>query len=120
MDYRIAAALQMIEGDIGTPPRARQIAAVLRLSLSRFYELFRRETGMVPLEYLRRLRMSRACDLLVWTDYSVKEIAGLVGVNDVSHFVRDFERLYGVSPRVFRRQNVPLDGIDDAQRTQRT
>jgi AraC-like DNA-binding protein len=37
------------------------------------------------------------------TNLSIKEIANQVGVHDDSHFVRDFQKTYGMSPRSFRR-----------------
>lgn len=106
MDSRIEVALRLIESDIKRTARPHEIAARVRLSVSRFYDLFRQETGTVPARYVRRLRFERARDLLVTSDLSVKEIACHVGVNDVSHFVRDFQRLYGMSPRRFRSSAV--------------
>jgi len=52
--------------------------------------------------YLRELRMQRAQHLLASTFLSVKEIAFVSGINDVSTFVRTFKRRYGVTPSEFR------------------
>ena len=57
---------------------------------------------MPPIRYLRLLRMERAKDLLESSFLSVKEIAFQVGVNDESHFVRDFKSTYGFSPALYR------------------
>ena len=57
---------------------------------------------MPPIRYLRLLRMERAKDLLESSFLSVKEIAFQVGLNDESHFVRDFKSTYGYSPALYR------------------
>ena len=59
---------------------------------------------MPPIRYLRLLRMERAKDLLESSFLSVKEIAFQVGLNDESHFVRDFKSTYGFSPALYRSQ----------------
>ena len=59
---------------------------------------------MPPIRYLRQLRMERAKDLLESSFLSVKEIAFRVGLNDESHFVRDFKSTYGYSPALYRSQ----------------
>jgi hypothetical protein len=46
--------------------------------------------------------MERAGDLLETSFLSVKEIAHAVGLNDESHFVRDFKTIYGVTPTRYR------------------
>ena len=48
--------------------------------------------------------MERAKDLLESSFLSVKEIAFQVGLNDESHFVRDFKSTYGYSPALYRSQ----------------
>ena len=50
------------------------------------------------MSYLRSLRMERARGLLESSFLSVKEIAHEVGINEASHFVRDFKIIYGVTP----------------------
>lgn len=59
---------------------------------------------MPPIRYLRQLRMERAKHLLESSFLSVKEIAFQVGLNDESHFVRDFKSTYGYSPALYRSQ----------------
>jgi transcriptional regulator GlxA family with amidase domain len=103
MDQRIALALRMISQDVRSAPAPRAVAGMMGLSLSHFYDLFRKETGTVPATYIRSLRYEKARELLVNSQLSIKEITHLVGFNDVSHFVRDFQKIYGASPAKFRR-----------------
>jgi transcriptional regulator GlxA family with amidase domain len=103
MDFRIEAVLKLIARDIRSPLRPSWLANRAGLSVSRFYELFRKSTGTGPAQYIRKYRFERAKELLLTTNFSVKEIANHTGIHDNSHFVRDFEKFYGMSPRGFRR-----------------
>jgi AraC-like DNA-binding protein len=58
--------------------------------------------------------MERAKDLLESSFLSVKEIAYQVGLNDESHFVRDFKSTYGLSPAIYRSHFRNNGGSADA------
>jgi transcriptional regulator GlxA family with amidase domain len=76
----------------------------VNLTPARLRQLFRKNTGRSPMQYLKDLRMRRAEGLLENTFLSVKEIALLCGVGDVSHFVRDFKNTHGSTPTEYRVQ----------------
>ncbi len=57
---------------------------------------------MSPEQYMKLLRMMKAKELLEMTFLQVKEICAEVGINDESHFVRDFKRIFGASPMQYR------------------
>ena len=77
-------------------------AQSVNLSVWRLCHIFKSDVGMPPIRYLRLLRMERAKGLLESSFLSVKEIAYQVGLNDESHFVRDFKSTYGYSPALYR------------------
>ena len=81
-----------------------EFAQSVNLSVWRLCHIFKSDVGMPPIRYLRLLRMERAKDLLESSFLSVKEIAFQVGLNDESHFVRDFKSAYGFSPAHYRSQ----------------
>lgn len=60
--------------------------------------LFSRYADQKPYQFLVRLKMDHAADLLVRRGVAVKEAAHAVGLNDPQHFSRVFKRVYGVSP----------------------
>jgi len=80
------------------------MARSVLLSRSRFGYLFRRETASSPARLLKNLRLIEARHLLVASDLSVKEVAARVGMNDLSHFVRDFQSIFGLSPARYRKR----------------
>lgn len=79
-----------------------EFAQSVNLSVWRLCHIFKSDVGMPPMRYLRLLRMERAKELLESSFLSVKEIAYRVGLNDESHFVRDFKSTYGSSPALYR------------------
>lgn len=79
-----------------------EFAQSVNLSVWRLCHIFKSDVGMPPIRYLRLLRMERAKNLLESSFLSVKEIAFQVGLNDESHFVRDFKSTYGFSPALYR------------------
>ena len=79
-----------------------EFAQSVNLSVWRLCHIFKSDVGMPPIRYLRQLRMERAKGLLESSFLSVKEIAFQVGLNDESHFVRDFKSTYGFSPALYR------------------
>jgi AraC-like DNA-binding protein len=78
------------------------LAAEAGLSPAQLHRLFRAETGLSPMEWLRRERITAAKALLLDPDLTVQAVAEAVGYPDPFHFSRDFRRLAGRSPRGFR------------------
>lgn len=74
------------------------------INLSPWYlcHLFKAETGVSPLHYLKTLRLRKAKELMESTFLNVKQIMHSVGVKDKCNFARDFKKMYGVPPAKFR------------------
>ena len=79
------------------------IAAEVDVHPVHMARVFRRHHGCSPGEYLRRLRVRRACRLLAETEQSLSSIAYGTGYADQSHFTRHFKRATGVTPGEYRR-----------------
>ncbi|WNS40779.1 response regulator [Paenibacillus sp. MMS20-IR301] len=78
---------------------------------SRFYinsyylsQLFKQKTGDTYLNYLAKIRIGKAKELLEKTNYKVYEICKMVGYSDTQHFTRLFEKLAGVKPSEYRKK----------------
>jgi transcriptional regulator GlxA family with amidase domain len=105
MDLRVQQALRLISEDVRRPLLLEEVARAVNLSTPRLRYLFKAETGMTPAQHLKSIRMERAKELLEGTFLNVKQIMLQVGINDESHFVRDFRELYGVTPAEYRRNH---------------
>ena len=101
----MALVIKRMESGLGLEATTQQLAAGVNLSSSRLNTLFKRDVGTSPGRYLRALRMARARVLLERTNLNVREIMSTVGINDPSHFSRDFRRYHGVAPSKLREQH---------------
>ena len=78
----------------------RNLIAHIGYGRSRFFELFRAETGLSPNDYLIRLRIELARKMLKNPAVSVQDAAVAVGFSDASYFSRVFKRLSSYAPSV--------------------
>ena len=82
------------------------MAQFVNLSSSRFRHLFKAETGMSTVQYLKWLRMRETKRLLEATFLNMKQIMNRVGVKDRGRFARDFKDVYGLTPTQFRERRL--------------
>jgi AraC-like DNA-binding protein len=101
-DERVRKSLEWVARQLGASHTVDTLAALAGLSPSRYSALVRSRMGCAPKEYLKRLRMRRAAELLKTTDVPVKTIAREVGFGDALHFSRVFRQAHGRSPRAYR------------------
>jgi AraC family transcriptional regulator len=99
-------ALSFIEANLGERFTLETLAANVGISRFHFARLFRLATGYSPMEYLMRQRIERGKLILALGEYSICEIAALLGFCDQSHFTRTFRRMTGMSPRDYARTEI--------------
>lgn len=68
------------------------------MSVSSLQRAFNKYLRVSPEQYLIRLRMNHALNLLTMNELSVKEIAFACGFTDEKYFSRAFKKKYGYSP----------------------
>ncbi len=74
------------------------------LSPSRFMTVFKNYTGRSPHLFLTEARVRRAMDLLLYSDFTVAEIAELCGYADQNYFSRIFKKYASMSPSEYRKK----------------
>ncbi|MDE5678634.1 AraC family transcriptional regulator [Phocaeicola sp.] len=77
-------------------------------SESYLYRKFVKETGHAPMDYYMRLKMDKACKLLIQTDMKINQIACKLGFREPQYFSRTFSNIMGLSAKEFRQQNFRL------------
>lgn len=82
----------------------RSMALKAKVNERTFLRRFRKATGEAPLEYLQRLRVEKAKQLLLETDLELTLITSAVGYIDMSSFRRLFKQVVGISPTVYRKR----------------
>ena len=99
-------AVEYIEVHFSEDITLELLAELTGVSLQHFCRVFRAQTGMRPMEYLARKRVSEAKRLLGSTDCSVAEIARLTGYRDPTYFGAVFRRYEGTTPTEYRRTRM--------------
>jgi len=82
-----------------------QLAAMAGVSPSHYSILFKQLTGFTPNEYLSRLRVHKAMELLISSSGTLREIAQKVGYKDEFYLSRRFKQQTGVSPSAYNRSS---------------
>jgi len=85
-------------GDLGLS----ELAAVAGMSTFHFAREFKRATGATPHQYLIRLRIERAKELLSRSEMSLVDVGFKAGFSHQSHFTRLFRKLTGTTPQSYR------------------
>lgn len=101
-DTPVSKVITFMKENIAKNLSVDEIAAVIPLSSSHLYTLFKSQTGYSPLDYFIHLKVQFACDYLNDTGLRIKEIASLVGYKDPYLFTRIFTKVMGQSPRKYR------------------
>ncbi len=99
---RVGNVIGALEQDYAREWRVNELLSIAHMSRSTLMRVFRRATGQTPIEYLVRLRIQKAMDLLRNSERTITEIAMDVGFNDSNYFARQFRRQTGTSPLQFR------------------
>ena len=80
---------------------AERMASRVKMSASKFYELYKEIFGVTPQKDLQSARIDHAKNLLTQGSCSVAEAAIAVGYTNVYHFIRQFKKLCNVTPGVY-------------------
>jgi AraC-like DNA-binding protein len=99
--YRLANAISRIERDFRQPLDLKMLCGMSSMSRSTFFRVFKRTTGLSPINYQINLRISHASKLLKMGNFSVKEAAFASGFKDSNYFSRQFKKCLGQKPRQF-------------------
>jgi YesN/AraC family two-component response regulator len=98
----IRRAKAYIAGHYGDPVSLDEMARTMHVSTFYFCKMFKRATGLTFTDYLGRVRVEKAKNLLLNPHLRVSEIAYTVGFQSLTHFNRVFRKLTGESPTDFR------------------
>ncbi|TCL73179.1 AraC family transcriptional regulator [Hydrogenispora ethanolica] len=80
----------------------KDLAKSLGYTQSYVCQCFRRELHCSPLEYLHQYRIEKAKEYILYSDYSIKQIAEMIGISNIHHFTRLFRRMVGLAPGRWR------------------
>ncbi|MDE5621182.1 MAG: AraC family transcriptional regulator [Ruminococcus sp.] len=96
--------LEYIDTHSGESLEINKLAEMCHMSYSHFAKLFRENYGRSCKEYITYIRLNKAQDLLLNTDYDLNYIAQETGFFDCSHFIRTYKKWKGITPKQERRK----------------
>ncbi len=103
MSAGINKALAFIRENLTQPFTESELSVIAGQSTSAFSRTFRKHTGMPLVQYVKRLRINLACQILTSDEQApITDICFEVGFNNLSNFNRQFRAEKGMSPSRFR------------------
>ena len=105
----VSAAIDYMKTHLDESISVSVLADAVCMSESAFAHLFKQGAGVSPYQFLKQLRLERARDLLLDDHMSVSEAAGQVGYTSLSHFISEFKRYFGETPRSYLQR---LHGVE--------
>ncbi|PSW20121.1 AraC family transcriptional regulator [Photobacterium sanctipauli] len=102
-DESIALAQDWMKRNLSQPITAQAVADHCELPLRTFNRKFKDQVGETPHQFLQRLRMDTAQQLLRDFGMSIQDVAEQVGYKDAHHFSTRFQKQLNVSPTEYRR-----------------
>lgn len=87
-----------INNNYSEPMTIDNLAKMSGMSKYYFISSFKEFTGLTPMEYVIRFRLSKAKFYLEFSDYKIQDIAQKVGFNSTTAFTHTFTRYIGVTP----------------------
>jgi AraC family transcriptional regulator len=107
--WQILRVRAYIDSNLHRTIHIRDLSAIARRSPAHFSRKFKLAVGESPHAYVVRMRLERACHLMMTSAASLSEIALNVGFSDQAHLCRLFRQAFGQSPASWRRER----GIPD-------
>ena len=85
--------------------KIEQLADAMNLSRAVFYTKLKAISGLSPIDFLRDIRIKRACQLIASGNYTISQVAYMTGFKDPKFFSRTFRKIMNCSPTEYKEQN---------------
>lgn len=95
-------SIEYMKANIGKRLSAEELAKPFSYSASHYTAIFKKKTGMSPIDYFIKMKMHYACQLLSQSKLKIKQIAEKVGYDDPYYFSRLFKQVMNESPKDYR------------------
>lgn len=102
MHHRFTTAYQ-------EPYSLDELALEYSINKFRLCREFAKYYEYTPIQYLNKIRIEKAKELLLSTDEKIVDIGQMVGIENTNHFIRLFKEKTGVTPLTYRRETPVID-----------
>lgn len=103
---KLTEAVTLMESNIEEPLSTDDIASLVGISRRQLERLFKQYLGSLPSRYYLEMRLQRARQLLLETNYSIVQVGLMCGFSSGSHFSTAFGALFGNTPREERQRKL--------------
>lgn len=101
-ESQIRQVMEQIKAHLGDKYTLAGMAAECCLSEAYFSNLFKKVSGMSPMNYIAHMRVEKACELMATTNWRMVKIAQSVGYYDYQYFTKVFKKVTGQTPGDYR------------------
>lgn len=106
IDARIQGSIKYIEQNLSSQLENKLLASDINMAPNSFSRLFKENMDATPRQFINKLRVDKACDMLHHTSLSIDKIAEQCGFFDRYHFSKIFTKTMKVTPAYYRRSFV--------------
>lgn len=107
-DTIIRKAIHFMNENIEQRMDIAQLSQLCGYSSTYLFRKFKKETGYAPMTYFIRMKINRACFLLLHTEMTVSQVAFKLAFSESQYFARTFKKVTGVSATDFRKSTRNL------------
>lgn len=105
---KIKPAIDYLQINFQSSVSIRYLASLCFLSESRFFTLFKRQTGMSPIKYKNYLKLNQIAQyLLLYPDKSIENISDTFYFSSPVYLIRQFKKQFGKTPYQYRKDARP-------------
>ena len=79
------------------------MAKLADMSVNNFHKLFKQAMNDTPIQYIKKIRLEKAKQLIAYNNMKVIEASNAVGYDNVSQFSREFKRYFGHPPSTIKK-----------------
>ena len=101
----ISKSIEYIHDNYNQRIMVRELADMAHLCKDRFTCLFKKIIHETPQQYILKLRIQKACELMKHTSLNIGQISVMVGFNDQLYFSRVFKRYVNMTPSKYMHLN---------------
>jgi AraC-like DNA-binding protein len=96
---QITSAISWLKQNLTASILVEELAEQVGMTPSTFHRRFKEITGLSPLQFQKRMRLHEAQRLMLTDNLDVSSVSIAVGYDNISHFTREYKRLFGNPPR---------------------
>ncbi len=97
-------ALTYIEDNYMKDISSADIVDFVKLNRSYLFKLFKQQTGLSVSQYLIKYRIDKACEFFREYNFTIRQVAQMVGVEDIYYFSKLFKKITGITPSEYKKR----------------